>query len=227
MTDKQAKILHSYIERYTRAKPSHPVLLEAAGDVRLTTSYLVKRATDGVRQERTGKDHVANPALLVLQQRANPEVLASALLLLESDDAASRQLGAMILRELPGLDSAPYPYSSKVISHLEMLVESESDEEVLLWALAAIGWQCHPAGTDVLLSFVSDERASVRRVIGNNLCMACKEDRKIPAPVAEALLTLAKDEDSDIRRSIFYDIAESPDIFKNYLDAFKQASGKE
>ncbi len=174
MTDTQAKILDCYAERYTHAKPSHPVLLEAAQDVQLTTSFLIERATEGVRQERNSDDHVSKPALLVLQQRANPEVLDSALLLLESKDAAERQLGAMVLRELPGLDSAPYPYSRRVISHLKTLVETEPDEEVLLWALAAIGWQCHPAGTDILLGFVGDKRSSVRRVIGNNLCMAPK-----------------------------------------------------
>lgn len=224
MDDIQEKIFEYYTERYTRVRPSHPVLLEAARDERLTTAYLIQRATECVRRERNGDYHVANPALLVLQQRANREVLNAALLLLESDDPAPRQLAALVLRELPGLDSAPYPYSHEVISHLEMLVKAESDEEVLLWALSAIGWQCHPDGTDILLSFAQDDRASIRRVVGDNLINAFDEDQGIPVAVADALLTFAKDTDSDIRWSVFYDISDFPRLFMSYRDAFIQAA---
>lgn len=52
MTDPLARILDGYAERYRRTSPSHPVLLEAAQDTRLTTPYLIERALEGVRERR-------------------------------------------------------------------------------------------------------------------------------------------------------------------------------
>ncbi len=224
MDDKQAEILDYYEKEYDLTKPSHPILLKAALDNRLTTEYLIMRSIECVRQERDDDNHVANPALLILQQRVDSDVLDSVLLLLKNDDAAARQLGAQVLREFPGLDSAPSPYSHKVIRHLEKMIETELDDEVLLWALSAIGWQCHPDGIDVILRFVDDERTFIRRVVGNNLLMACKGNFDMPPTVAKALLILAKDKDDDIRWSVFYDVAEFSDLFADYRDAFKQAA---
>jgi hypothetical protein len=111
-----------------------------------------------------------------------------------------------------------------VISNLDKLLEIEQDEEVFTWALSAIGWQCHQVGTEVLWRFVDDKRASVRHIVADSLLMAYGADREIPDSVASALLSLAKDTDSDIRWSVFYDLAEFPDLFKAYRDAFKQAA---
>lgn len=211
-----------YVKRRAET-PSHSVTVEAAQDVRLTTDFLIERAMEVVREERVSDDDQRlNPALLVLHQRAE-KVLDPALHLLDDTDPAARQLGAQILRELPGLDSAPYDYSPRIIRRLGTLVETEPDYEVLCWALAAIGWQCHPSANEVLLKFVDDERASVRSVVANNLLKGCKGGTALSAPVAQALLRLAKDADEDIRWSVFYDISEYPELFSTFRDVFRQA----
>lgn len=224
MTETLAEIFDHHASCYAGAEPSLAPPLEAARDFRLTTPYLLDRAIDDVNIERVGDDSIFSFPLLVLQQRADAEVLDSAILFLESDDAAARQLGAKILRELPSIDLAPYPHSRRAVSCLEKLVAKEKDEEVLRWALAAIGWQGHPAGTEVLLRFVDDKRAFVRRVVGNNVANACEDGEKMPDEVANALLTLATDPDSDIRWSVFYDIAENPGMFVAHRNAFEQAA---
>jgi len=213
------------VKRLESERPLHPVLLAAAQDARLTTDFLIERAVEVVREERASADDDdrRNPALLVLQQRGE-KALDAALHLLDSTDPAARQLGAQLLRELPGLDSAPYPYSPKIIGRLGTLVEMEPDEEVLCWELAAIGWQCHPSANEVLLRFAGDERASVRHVVANNLLNGCKEGAELPAPVAHALLQLTRDADEDVRWSVFYDVAEYPECFSAFREVFRQSA---
>lgn len=46
----------------------------------------------------------------------------------------------------------------------------------------------------------------------------------MPETVANALLKFAKDTDDDIRLSVFYDVAEYPDLFTTYRDVFKQVA---
>ncbi len=222
MTDTQAEILDGYADRYPHARPKHDVLLDAARDTRLTTPFLIKGAIAHMRRQRD--DDVDGPCfeLLVLQQRVNREVLDSALAMLEDTDPAVRQLGTRILRELPGLDAAPYPHSPEALSCLERLVAVERDEEVLCSALAAIGWQCLPAGTDVLLRFTDDERSSVRYVVSNTLHMGSCRDGGVPEAAASALLSLACDPDEDIRWSVFYDVAEYPGLFASHHKEFKK-----
>jgi len=220
----ESEIFALFVERLGSETPSHPVTVEAAQDVRLTTDFLIGRAMEVVREERASDDDQRlNPALLVLHERAE-KVLGPALRLLDRADPAERQLGAQMLRELPGLDSAPYPYSPTIIARLGTLVETEPDDEVLCWALAAIGWQCHPSANEVLLRFAGDERASVRHVVANNLLNGCKGGIALSAPIAHALLRLAKDADEDVRWSVFYDVAEYPELFSPFRDVFRQSA---
>ena len=192
----------------------------------LSTAELLVLALECVRRERAGDDVEPNPALLALQQRADGEVLEAALACLGNEDPAYRQLGAQLLRGLPGLHAAPYPHSLRAVVALEALAVNELDEEVLGWALAAIGWQKMPEGERVLLRLADDPRRSVRRVVANNLLMAVGPGRGLSAGAAAALCRLAVDEDADIRGSVRYDMDSFPELFEPYRAAFDEALEK-
>jgi hypothetical protein len=223
MVDHHQELLSVCWKRKRQPIRSRPVLVKPPADARLTTAYLIGCATRCIRKERASGAYVPNAALLVLQHRADDEVLEAALRLLRHSDAAARQLGALILREFPGLDLASYSHAHRAIEHLERMIATERDDDVLEWALSAIGWQKHPAATAVLLRFVDDPRASVRYKVANNLYMAFA-DIQLPAAVAQVLLRFAQDPDRDIRWSVFYDVAEHPQLFEAHRAAFLAAA---
>jgi hypothetical protein len=134
MKDGISKILDNYSSRGA----NHKITVEAANDPSLPTTELIKKALKIVELERSDIE-VDNLALLVLQQRADKEVLRTAFSLLQSLNPVERQLGCQLLRELPSLDEAPYPHSSLAVEALKQMIANEKDEEVLIWALAAVG----------------------------------------------------------------------------------------
>lgn len=220
-----SQILKRYKNEYeTNVTPLFPLLYKAAEDTSLPTDFLIKKATEIIREERNSNEEIYNIPLLILQQRTCSEDFETVLLLLKDKDPAVRQLGAQILREYPSLNKAPYPYSPKIITHLIAMIENEKDEEVLSWALSAIGWQCHPDGVEYLLKYIDDERDFIRTVVGDNLTKVYNEDDEIDATIAEALLKLARDVYLDIRWSVFYDIAEYPKLFTTFKNEFKAAA---
>lgn len=222
MGDSTTTILRSYMS----GGVTDAALTEAVHDPRLPTPALVTEAVTAIEAERASGEEASSLALLVLQQRADDEVLQTALSLLQESNPAARQLGCKLLRELPSLDLAPYPHSLQAVKALEQMIAVEDDEEVLTRALDAVGWQCHPAGLDVLLRMQNDERASVRHVVANNLLQVCPEGHVLPDAVTEALLRLARDPDDDIRWSVLYDVAEFPYMFRRHRSQFRAAAAE-
>lgn len=224
MSDNEDGILRAHEQRYRDSVPAHPALIEAARDMRLSRKFLVDRALEWVRARSQADDEPVSLALLVLQQRTDAEGLRAALALLDSQAAARRKLGLMILREFPRLDDAPYPHSAMVVERLTALAAAEPDEDVLGWTLRAISWQCLPAGTDVLLRYRQDQRASIRRVVAWNLLTACERGAAVSPAISAALLELSADPDSDIRWSVFWDVGEFPELFEPYRAEFLRAA---
>src|SRR3989338_3985102 len=74
----------------------HTNLVKTAQDLSIKTEDLVQFATEVIRYERSHPESEhANPALLILQQRVTPEVLAQVRGLCKSTDPAERLLGVM------------------------------------------------------------------------------------------------------------------------------------
>ena len=94
----------------------------------------------------------------------------------------------------------------------------------MLSAMSTIGWQGLDKGHEILLRMSTDYRDNVRYVVANNLLMVFKDNRKVTKETARIFLKFAKDSDEDIRRSVFYDIAEFPDLFSDFKEEFKEAA---
>jgi hypothetical protein len=208
-------ILRAYIARGL----NHAATVEAANDSRLSIDFLLGRALAHIKTATDDRKDPLNYALLILQQRTTDEVYNRAIGLLQRDDPAKRMLGVQILREFPGL-SAPHPHSPKTILALKVLIDKEKDIEVLAWAISAVAWQRHPDGIETLLRFTNDRRVRIRKTVAWNLYMPFENEEALPTEITDAYLTLASDVCSDIRWSVFYDIAEWPSFFRLRIDDF-------
>lgn len=217
-------LLAAYAARYAHARPRHPVLLEAAGDGRLATEALVDLALADLRRERAGEDLPPSLPLLILQQRTTPEVLARTHALLVDPRPEARQLGALVLREHPGLDAAPHGHSADSIARLAQLLRGEEDGEVAGWALSAVAWQCHPAGLPVLLPYAGDGRVALRTVVVDGLFCLASRGQALPPAARAVLLELAADGAAEVRWSVFWELGEEPSVVGDLGAAFLNAA---
>jgi hypothetical protein len=177
-----------------------------------------------VEKDRISKEQVISFALLVLQQRTTSQVLHQAYDLLLDKAPAARQLGTLILREFPSINGTPHQHSVQTIKRLEQMVARETDVTVLCWGLSAIGWQCHPTGTPILLKFKAHEQAAVREVVAENLLKGHVEGEALSVDVATSLLEFIRDSATDIRWAVFWDIAEYPSTFHGWESQFRAAA---
>ncbi len=200
-------------------------LQAAASDNLLPTLDLMELSKELIIAERDEKEgkHDYLP-LMILHLRSTEDTLHKSLDLLDSDSTIDRQIGCRILREFPSLDMHPTKFSETIIDAMDKLIDLEDDESVLLSALSTIGWQCHDKGHEIMLRMSSDNRDNVRLTVAYNLLGIFDEERKITEETASVLLRYAKDIDEDIRRSVFYDIAEYPELFSDFKDEFKTAA---
>lgn len=211
------------LKKYTDR--NYKELLIAAQDSQLPTLALIELSKQIIMAERENKaDNTDYLPLMILHLRANEDTLYHSLDLLKSKSEIERQLGCSILREFPRLDEHPTKFSEKIISSMSQLIESEKDECVIVQALSTIGWQKLDVGHEILLRMSSDSSANVRYVIANNLLNVLGENCKITKETAEVFLKYIKDPDEDIRSSVFWDIAEYPDLFSDFKEEFKSAA---
>lgn len=211
------------LKKYTSRK--HDELLIAAKDNLLSTEDLIEISKEIILAERDNmEDKCDYLPLMILHLRSTEDTLNKSLNLLKSNNSIDRELGCRILREFPRLDEHPTKFSERIINSMNQLIENEKDEGVLLNAISTIGWQSHDKGHEILINMSSDPSDNVRYVIADNLLMVFGDNRKVTEETARVFLKFAKDTDEDIRRSVFYDIAEYPDIFSDFKDVFKAAA---
>ncbi|MCX6366273.1 MAG: hypothetical protein NTX57_06130 [Armatimonadetes bacterium] len=176
---------------------SHESLLAQICYPHLTTTALLAQALEVVRQDRESGQYIPNPALLTLQRRVTEEVFAAASALCMRPDPAERQLGVLILREFP-VQGSTMPFAVRALPVLERLVECETDEQVLLFGVCAIGWQQHPLARPLLLRFLHHPDAALRQLIASNLTN-CDLTNPLPPEPIRAYEHLCQDPDSDVR----------------------------
>ena len=211
------------LKKYTSIK--REALLTAAADELLPTADLITISKEIIVAERTDQEEMGDYlALMILHLRANEDTLNQSIALLASEDAVDRELGCRILREFPRLDDAPTRFSATIVHAMSQLIETEKEEQVLLSALSTIGWQCHETGHQLLLKMSADPRDAIRFTIADNLLTLFKNGRKVTQDYAEAFLRFTSDPDEDIRRSVFYDIAEHTEIFSDFKEVFLEAA---
>ena len=211
------------LKKYTSRK--HDDLLIAVEDNLLSTHNLIELGKEIIRAERDNNEENCDYLpLMILHLRSTEDTLNRSLILLKSNSYVDRELGCRILREFPRLDEHPTKFSERIINSMENLIETEKDESVILSALLTIGWQGHHKGHEILLRMSTDPRDNIRYIVANNLLMFFGDGRKVAEETAKIFLKFAKDSDEDIRKSVFYDIAEFPDIFSNFKEEFKEAA---
>jgi len=231
------QMLETHYQRYQADGGNHQALLKIAEDRSLASEDLFALARADVQREmdaesdESGKEIPSslfmpswvNPyffsfPLVILQQRVEEATLQTAFALLEEKDPASRILAAKVLRELPGLDDAPQPHSQEVVERLQIAARAESNDEVLHWLLAAIGWQCLPASTEFLLNYVEHPAWTIRLVVSDNLLMGGSAAEDVTPSWQRAVMTFLRDEDEDVQWSMLYEIK----IRVNMMMAYRQ-----
>jgi hypothetical protein len=213
------------LSKYYEKGITHSATIAASKDERILTFDLIVLAKKTLQQQKN-KEEIPNFALITLHYRNNRNTLNKSINLLQSYDPIDREIGCVILREFPCLNDAPYPQSPTIIKEISKMIEKEDNLDVLLSGLSAIGWQCHPDGKDILLSYLSDPRNAVRLVVADNLLMVNPEESCISEEIFKAYLSFADDTDEDIRWTIFYDISEYPDMFNRYKIQLLEISKK-
>jgi hypothetical protein len=192
----------------------------AKHDSRLRTGDLLALALDEVRADRASEHSEPAPALVVLLLRSEEETRQAAHDMLQSADAAQRELGARIMREFGAPEARPRQHAGEFLQALIRAVDVEEDEDALRFQLSAIGWQGLPEAQNLLLRFIGDHRNFIRVVVGDNLRALAALYDQLPGPIGDALLKLARDRDPMVAWSVLYDVADSPADFLAYRDQF-------
>jgi hypothetical protein len=216
--DMKALSNHHLRQRLADLETQHNVLKHQgvehlARDESLTTASLISLACEVEENQET------NPALLILQNRANEEVFAQACELLESKQRPHRIVGAQILREFPRLDLAPHHFSARIVDQLWNAVQKENKISVLTWLLNSIGWHKLKENVSKLAEFKTHPAVQVREVVASGLLLcipSCTEHDLL----FKSLLELAHDEEQDVVGCILYDVAEYPELFQTHWDSW-------
>lgn len=168
-----------------------------------TNAFVVRRLTIGERllrdprstaelfeialdEERDGYGPgSAHEALIVLHERATPEVLERAIALCRHASAAHRILGARVLGEL---GPPPRAFPDACGEELLRLVATDEDIEVMIAAIFALGHLRHTSAEDPrIIGLRSHPDDRVRHAVAFALC-GCTSDESV-----RALLELMSD----------------------------------
>lgn len=168
---------------------------------KLSTSELLIAA----RQEAVdaGPDD-PEPHLVALHQRPTPAVFGAATELIASTDPADKVLGIRILRELGEADdTGRRPFSDQAVPLLRELLRQEPDARVLAWIISALGYNAARESLPEVLRFVEHSEAGVRFAVAAAL-PGLVDPQQIEPAAADALLTLCRDGDPEIRYYALY-----------------------
>lgn len=147
-------------------------------------------------------DPVPHPVALHL--RPTREVFAAAQRLLSSDDAAARELGVLILRELGPQDEAGQrPFSTEAVPLLLGRLARESDPGVLGWVISALGYNGATEALGEVVGFTSHPDWRVRFHVAAALPLLVNPDQVEPS-AAEALMHLCQDDEAETRYYALY-----------------------
>lgn len=168
---------------------------------KLSTSELLIAA----RQEavEAGPDD-PEPHLVALHQRPTPEVFGAATELIAGTDPADRVFGIRILRELGEADdTGRRPFSDQAVPLLRELLRQEPDARVLAWIISALGYNAARESLPEALRFVEHSEAGVRFAVAAAL-PGLVDPQQIEPEAADAVLTLCRDGDPEIRYYALY-----------------------
>lgn len=191
---------------------------------RESTASLLARALAEVRADRAAASDTMPAALVALHERSDDETRLAARALLLSADASERELAARIMREFGSPHVTPRTHAHEFLPALTRAVGSEDDEGALASALSALWWQGVPSGIETLLRFVEHPSPRVRETVASGLRTLAWIADGLTAPVAEALVRLARDPDPWVAGSVLYDVADTPEQFREHRDAFLDAA---
>jgi HEAT repeats len=116
---------------------------------------------------------------------------------IRSEDPRRRILGVRLIRELK-------QYSGDAAAEIGRMLTSERDPEVMYWVVGAFGFLKSDSVGDQLRELVSHPSPGVRYNVATAL--ANRESAEIPSDSVDALLTLARDQDAEVRFSAIFEL---------------------
>lgn len=144
------------------------------------------------------------PFLVALHQRPVREVFERAAALVNDGDATRRILGVRILRELG--EQQPdgcRPFTGETIPLLRDQLRRESEPDVLLWIVSALGFHCARETLPEIAALARHPDARVRFHVAANLTRLV-DLRAVDSAAADALIRLCRDDDADTRYYALY-----------------------
>ena len=133
----------------------------------------------------------------VIVHAPETELLAAGTEELRSEDPGRRILGIRLIRELK-------QYSQEATTELARMLEAERDPEVLYWIVGAFGFLKSDLVADRLRVLASHPNPGVRYNAATALANCASGE--IPAESLGALLTLARDENAEVRFSAIFEL---------------------
>lgn len=185
---------------------------------------ILQDAKAEVVADRATDDIVDNFATVYLcELDPSLELRKKLLQLLSSSSCVERDLAARVMRRT--LTINPTEDSAVFVEALSVAVVEESDPTTRRSMLSALACQKLPLARPALLSLADHDDEWTRHRVANDL-LCTLEDNSAPVPddVNEAFLTFAEDENGDTRWSVFYDVAEYPELFAHAADRWMAAA---
>lgn len=156
------------------------------------------------REVTQGEPDVPAPHLVALHLRATREVFDAAVGLLSDGDAAARELGVLILRELgPQDEEGRRPFSAEAVPVLLDRLATERDPRVLGWVISALGYNGAREALGEVVGLATHPHWRVRFHVAAALPALVDPDQ-IQPDAAEALLGLCRDDEAETRYYALY-----------------------
>jgi HEAT repeat protein len=147
---------------------------------------------------------VAMPSLLALHRRPTRAVFDRAAALVGDSDAAQRELGVRILRELG--DEQPggrRPFRDETVPLMRVRLREETDPAVTYWIVSALGYHRGQEALPEVVALAGHPDDRVRFHVAAALPGLVDLDRVEPE-AADALIRLCHDDDADTRYYALY-----------------------
>ncbi|MFG2588732.1 HEAT repeat domain-containing protein [Streptomyces sp. NPDC048438] len=157
--------------------------------------------------------------MYVLSRREDDETWESAAALRAHADPLPRLLAAEVLKAIAdgGFMAETWPYEQRALEIFRSWAVGEEDPSVLCAVLNGLADHDTPEAEAVGLSFLAHPVPDVRCMVPRTLMLS---DKLLVTPVAlDAVLTLARDEDADVRKVAGAWLAEYPDNTPEIADA--------
>jgi HEAT repeat protein len=146
---------------------------------------------------QTNFNHTNTLLHSMIANAPEPELLAAGTQAINSEDPRRRILGIRLIRELK-------QYASESFAQLARMLGIEHDQEVIYWIVGAFGFLKSDLVANQLRGLASHPNPGVRYNVATALANCASDE--MPEDSLEVLLSLASDENAEVRFSAIFEL---------------------